>query len=134
MQRGKIQSGKYGTVMETAVAAFKADFELTCRNAMAFHRPNDHIHIMAKRMLRYGLERIKAAFPTCNVVQEDGKDGKGGKEGGKGGDGAATGGAGGAGGGKAAEGGDSGAVPPPLESNGTTPHPCARAGDAGARP
>jgi hypothetical protein len=117
--RGKIKQAKYGTDMDEAVAAFRSDFELTCRNAMAFHRPNDHIHIMAKRMLRFGSERIRTTFPLSGNPDDaaDGKGGKGGK--GKDGKGGGDGGADGKGGAKSeAEPGTPGGsgVPPALES------------------
>ena len=79
--RNKVQSSEYGTEVHAAVAAFHADFELTCQNAMAFHRPNERCHIMARRMLRFGNEAIKTTFPwsKLNGDEGDGGETKGGK-------------------------------------------------------
>ena len=83
--RGKINANEYGTEVHSAVAAFKADFDLVCNNAMAFHRPNERCHITARRMLRLGTKLISTTFPWHKVEEVDkgeggaGKGGAGGK-------------------------------------------------------
>ena len=61
--KSKVETGVYGNEMNGAVAAFRNDFELVCTNAMAFHRPNERCHIMAKRMLTFGNDKIQTIFP-----------------------------------------------------------------------
>ena len=74
--RGKVHDGEYGTDPRVAVPAFRADFELTVNNAMAFHRPNERCHIMAKRIQRFGLRTIRITFPWTEGLDEVGKAGK----------------------------------------------------------
>ena len=61
--KSKVETGVYGNEMNSAVAAFRKDFELVCTNAMAFHRPNERCHTVAKRMLTFGNDKIQTIFP-----------------------------------------------------------------------
>ena len=65
----KVETGVYGHQMHRAVAAFRKDFELICSNAMAFHRPNERCHVMAKRILKLGTDMLHTTFPhACHLV------------------------------------------------------------------
>jgi hypothetical protein len=68
-----VLSGEYGTQpVERSVKAFRADFELICSNAQAFHRPNERCHVVAKNMLRFGTNVMEATFPWS--IPADGDD------------------------------------------------------------
>ena len=86
------QSGKYGTVMNGG-GRLKADFEPTCRNAMAFHRPGSGTASSASRP-------PSLRVTSCRRMARTARAGRAARAA----TGAATGGAG-RGGGKAAEGG-----------------------------
>ena len=82
--RNKLHANEYGTEVHAAVTAFRADFELTCANAIAFHRPNERCHIMARRMQRFGSGVIRHTFPSiADPAGDGGKGGKGGSKEGK---------------------------------------------------
>ena len=84
--KSKVETGAYGNKepdeMKSAVAAFRKDFKLVCDNAMAFHRPNEQCHKVAKRMLAFGFEKIQTVFPQVEPDKDgpadkaEGEDGK----------------------------------------------------------
>ena len=48
----QVEANEYGTEPRAAVAAFRSDLELMASNAMAFHRPNERWHALARRILK----------------------------------------------------------------------------------
>ncbi len=60
--------GEYGSFQDGSVGKFRADFELVCNNALAFHRPNERCHALAKRMLRFGRGVLDTTFPWSQTT------------------------------------------------------------------
>lgn len=61
----------YGREMKAAFSAFRSDLQLVCKNATSFYRPTDRCFVMARRMMKFGLDTIEAVFPSSKLEDLD---------------------------------------------------------------